>query len=92
VLATCSRVPPRGIYSHSLPRHNPVRPAVLPASITSTDLSIGVDLYTAENVLRPRDATIIWWVPQVTDMYPAPVACTSRSALVIRAACAIVRL
>ena len=81
-----------GVYSHPLPRNNPIRPAILPPLFPRTKPPIPIHLHTSKNILRPRNPPIIRWIPQITDMYPSTVSRSSSATLVIRAARAVIWL
>jgi hypothetical protein len=95
-LSNCQRHSPNPhfsvVYSHPLPSNNPIRPAVLPPPISSTDPAIAINLHTPKDILRPGNSSIIRRIPQITDMYPSSMSCASRSSLVVCAARAIIWL
>lgn len=79
-------------HSHSLPCDDAICSAILPTAIAPSKPSIPIYLYAPKDILRPGNAPIVWWVSQVANMDPSAMARAAHAALVVRAACTIVRL
>jgi hypothetical protein len=39
--------------------------------------AVPTNFHTPDNILRPRDPPIVWWIARIAHMYEPAVACTS---------------
>lgn len=68
---------------YPIPRDNPIRSARLEIPASFCEPAIAINFDTPNDILRPRYAPVVRRIPQVTNMYPTTMTCSSSATLLI---------